>query len=1308
MSRTVLYPMVISVKLVPPGADGKPQSIAVPALPDASLGSGVATGPFNTSARLETGAHVHWALPDALTRAELLSDPAKSQGAVFAAVPDLWLVIRFNAGRSSANPAAKRTWKAWVVDSVAGAATPLAGWTQPTRDVSKVHTFAGMLPDGAPVNRSGKGFLQSTAKQDADPRLFNPYMAAYYPATRKRFGLWDDLQGVPLKGHISYLVIGWHSSDHFDPVTAATDPYRILNDWLARPAALSSGADLRPSVDLTSLSGSVHTGQPSPPAGPGAGVQPIVWKGQVQVRGVPALSADRLQNTRRMVARSGNVDRSRSLFQSQISQFTPGRTAPVTSLPALTREVSATIYHGAAVSVDLSATGLVPGAPITNDMLALYPDVQYSITNTASAAQDDKTLGATEKVVSQVKGQNSSTGGVMDMPAATHAATFQNVPGAARVFLRVDVAPPVTDTQSSTFSMTGANDLSGMHASGYWPDFANGSGPSVKKNYGRPDSVWKTYAGTSFTTATTDQKTLFRNDVMAAFQAAQAALKQANRNADPNLIYVYDARKNARSLHLGETTKGTGSDTGAWWVDVNVPGDLDALLRTTRGARVSMPSATYLHEIPGPRWYKPWAPQLVVSKLKRSYKFGFDGRYSPDGTVAVRRSGETLSSIRVGDSAKVSGSQLLDNEAGLNVAGLPPDTIALAREALLMDAESAGIMGGNKPGDADRFAAAITKRIADNASAANNPAQADTSTNQPAEFTGTQPSPLAVSPWSDPTDPLFADIRYSIDAGFYTFTLVESDVEKRVTATNGPGMRTMIADRSQLTLTVPATLKSVTAQMGTSAGQGGTGSGGNIAHALDTLDVMSASLQQLDLEFAPQHRLRQGQLKLEQLSVVDMFGQRREYSAPSASNPQDQSTPITTILTPRYPFWARYGMRLQSAQDNNVEATPQAGPICGMLVPDFVEHTLEVFNANGDALGQLVTDAPFSAAIGKVAPTNLAVKYVPHPWVKSAPNNPYLAIDHPVMRNMVQSIALQSYSVPADAKWAETGLSAMLRVIDTVRTTFDPASKPNSHRVDLIGTPILVMVARLGFTATETQHDESIGEGTAEPISSPPYLPWLQVRVGDAIRPDDGVLGIFVPDFGLTGEGLAGARFAPVSKEAAQNALLPATNVHLSGKSNTQQVEHPFVTGSPTHVVNAVSSTESVVTITGPQPVDVILLADPGLSIYATCGVLPRKKIDVPREFTDAVLGKLSPSFYAGPVLAVREEGGETPLVPPPEVTGYVPSFFHREPDTQTNAGSGATTWTPSPMRAMPPLGELPVSRVQLTEGWVQLTKASS
>jgi hypothetical protein len=120
------------------------------------------------TAGLPPGVHLHWALPDALTRAQV--DPL-AQTLRFPAVPDRWLVVRFADAPTFATGGLRpppRACKAFVVDAKnrksgplgAVAFTPVAEWL----------TVMGLLPGGVKTDQG-------------DPLPQDIHLeAAYYPA----------------------------------------------------------------------------------------------------------------------------------------------------------------------------------------------------------------------------------------------------------------------------------------------------------------------------------------------------------------------------------------------------------------------------------------------------------------------------------------------------------------------------------------------------------------------------------------------------------------------------------------------------------------------------------------------------------------------------------------------------------------------------------------------------------------------------------------------------------------------------------------------------------------------------------------------------------------------------------------------------------------------------------------------------------------------------------------------------------------------------------------------------------------------
>jgi hypothetical protein len=542
-------------------------------------------------------------------------------------------------------------------------------------------------------------------------------------------------------------------------------------------------------------------------------------------------------------------------------------------------------------------------------------------------------------------------------------------------------------------------------------------------------------------------------------------------------------------------------------------------------------------------------------------------------------------------------------------------------------------------------------------------------------------------PWSDPVDPLFIDTNYSHPSSPMSQWQLQVDHVELTPVSNQAtppvdAQTPSYDDRSLVKTTIAQVLGSamLTREMLDPQGQikprHKIGKNDLTEAIFQKMNVISAPLTAVDTQlFADDFRLRAGVLRLNRLDLVDIFGFARPWQAPdpSVDNP---NSPWLTPLPPRLPYWSRLHFRLMSADDPNVEASAIAPPALGILLPDFLEHALEVFDGTGTGIGQLTTDRPIRGQTGAVTQQ---VTFKVHPWLPQ-PANPFDAIANPKLRALIESIVAQSNAVPAgNAGWEETGLSAMLRVIDTIRGTLDPSAKTPDRKVSLIGEPIVVYGARLQFQGTAT---DTVAELAGEPplLSAPPQLPSIPVRIGDITRPDDGVLGCFI-----AGATPADGRFAPVTKEAAEKAIVNALAAGFPlGFATGMAAKHPFV-----------KDVESLFTLAPDQPLDVIILTDVRGGIYATCGALPRKKIQMPREFIDAAVKKLEPSFYTGPILASQLIDYERALLPPPEVPGYTAEFLHQKP--------GEQTFNSSEVPAAPPLSELPKQRVLLTEGWLRM-----
>ncbi|HYJ04235.1 MAG TPA: hypothetical protein VEX43_03825 [Chthoniobacterales bacterium] len=200
-----------------------------------NLFQSVAPQPFDAPGfLLRPGVHLHWALPDALTRGENGAD-----GPLFPAVPNRWLVVNTIAG----------TVRGWLVESD-------YLYPEPSNDPGGVLV---MRPEGAgvqgnpPYRRMGRAvsldgpylpepiaerFPRLTAIGDGDPAF-----AALYPRCHSVFGFFDNSASA-VQGS-RFDVIGWYEDVRTDPLYALYESLTAAPGAAPTPQALFEAIEKR-------------------------------------------------------------------------------------------------------------------------------------------------------------------------------------------------------------------------------------------------------------------------------------------------------------------------------------------------------------------------------------------------------------------------------------------------------------------------------------------------------------------------------------------------------------------------------------------------------------------------------------------------------------------------------------------------------------------------------------------------------------------------------------------------------------------------------------------------------------------------------------------------------------------------------------------------------------------------------------------------------------------------------------------------------------------------------------------------------
>jgi hypothetical protein len=179
------------------------------------IGEAIVSSPFqNHNVYLTAGIHLHWALPDALTRGT-----RTQQGTVFPAVPNRWLVTR--SRRIGTDPPVIES--EWVVESdylyPDGADNPAGSINIPVDPDPARSKYA-------PFRYLGRKLpLDAWPAADPHPEYLDrltavgygePTFAAFYPNCHSVFGFYDPQYANARADGLQYDVIGWYSRDDRD------------------------------------------------------------------------------------------------------------------------------------------------------------------------------------------------------------------------------------------------------------------------------------------------------------------------------------------------------------------------------------------------------------------------------------------------------------------------------------------------------------------------------------------------------------------------------------------------------------------------------------------------------------------------------------------------------------------------------------------------------------------------------------------------------------------------------------------------------------------------------------------------------------------------------------------------------------------------------------------------------------------------------------------------------------------------------------------------------------------------------------
>jgi hypothetical protein len=1243
-NKRILVPVDVQAYVVP--AQGGDVTVAVGATRDDPP-------PFDAGVVREPGVHLHWALPDALLRGEhdeatksLRMDP----------LPDRWVVVR------TLLPEGLKTAYAtgWVVESVHGVVVPLATYTG-TIDASAIAGSTTPALERERLDGQSRGTL---------------LWSATYEGARNRFALHDPLTDLPglktvaphgfHRGRAVYTVAGWWTDPTEDPL-AGTAGSTSLDRRLAELGWYITGdgdddldEDLDPRISKLATYAGLSSPEPSPP------VTTVTPYSETKVR-------------------YSNVAPSAKLPVEAVSQVLVGAGLP--------RYHS--MLHGSVLGVPIDGT--TSGSDDRPDRDTITGTLGLDVDDLAAAfaapgfGLDTAHRQTAERLCAAFTGNLLSrigtNDGLSDLEEREHADAFWGMPGKP-----VDAAKPdrlrTEDTTPLGPTQVGRKGRGAMNG---------GAAPAVLHTR----ATWKTGVVTMKAKADSHEDTRAirrqreREDAPPKRAGADAPASRDVVRAAPRVFRPAPVMVGLRGVKPSLRHHGDGlfDDHG---LRCRYPGEVKAVIDGT------VDGATIL-----PTLGNGAIPPEVLSVVREAVVYdGYSWRWLAATGARPGLGADAVTARVVGEMVRLYGTQGRYDGSGTAFVS-EVDRGTGPRAASTSD------WGAYRSQDLQ-----VHNQLA----------------SEMARFSlvaGTPPSPVAVTTWRQPWVPLFVEWQVRLDGSdqLTGWSLTGGDLEA-VDGSPAPSLTRTFTGRSTITTAVAKSLtaaidawlvdeqkRDATLPSTSQLDEQDEQALDRIADLLRPLDVVSTSLdgvreQLLGISYESGMVVRTrdsdgtakppapglpvplfgGTLTVEALRVVDAFGRTLDLPVDTLATTttlEVTGSPATIRLRPRVQNAARWLFRLVDpgyALDGDPAAAPEAfvdqlhaaisvSPVSGFLLPDHIDEALELFDRDGNPVGQVQHDSVTDAVTFEVAPG------------RPLPPDAGPLADVPAHAQHAALVAAGLVQADVDTRHADdpptsSSLSALLRAIDSTLWSVDTYGAIGSPTIaGLVGRPVAVVRATLRLDAPDDVDEVAITEVGGADARRTAFAALadqqVQFRLGELGRSDDGVLGFFVDD--------DYTHFHVVDRVVASGALSSGRHTGhlglLGDEPEPDPIEHPYL------------DLEDTLVIRPGQVMRLTLLMLPAGKVHLTSGVLPRKALELADDWVTPGLAKVVPSMRVGPL-----------LVDPAEIR--LPNVASLGSHQQFTRRTGPLTWKDDPILASTTNAYLPKMAHEVQEGWIRVAPA--
>jgi hypothetical protein len=1239
-NKRILVPIDVQALVVP--AQGGEPTVAVGAVKDDPA-------PFDPGSVRPAGVHLHWALPDALLRGE--NDEA-TKSLRMDPLPDRWVVVR------TLLPEGARTAYAsgWVVDAVHGVVVPLASYAG-TIDQALIDAATG--PVLSPLDGSSRGTL---------------LWSATYQGAENRFALHDPLTDLKSleqmapngfhRGRAVYTVAGWWTDAGQDPL-AGTTGTAALDRRLAQLGWYVTGDgedDLEDEQDPKLSQLATYAGLSSPAT-------------TTKVTTVTQYSESAVKYS--------SIEPKMKLPVENVSEVFVGLGLPNYH----------SMLHGSVLGVPIDGT--TSGTDDRPDPKAVTGSLGLDIDDIAAALAgpgfglDAAHRQTAERLSAAFTGDLLSrigtSDGLSDLEEREHSDGFWGMPGRPVVAakpdrLRTEDTSPLGPTQVGRKGRAALLD------------------PGVQSL--KATATWKTGVVTlksAKDSGTRQQKQSIRAQQDKEEQPTKTGGADAPASRDvvraaPRMFRPAPAMVGLRGIRPSLRHHGDGlfDDHG---LRCRYPGEVKAVIEGTVDGANILPTLGN-GAIP-PEVLRVVREAVVLDGYSWKWLAAAGKRADiSDDVIVTRVIGEMVRLYGTQSRYDSSGAAFVAEAAQFNAPQLAPsgDWSQYRSESIQVQGQVASEFA--------RFSLAA----------------------------GTPPSPVALTTWRQPWVPLFVEWQVRLEGSdqLTGWSLAGTDLEP---AAAGAGLSRTLIGRSPITTGVAKALtaaidqwlaeermRDATVPSSSQLDATDQDALNRLSDLLRPLDVVSGSLdgvreQLLGIPYTgliirtkaadgtakpPATELPVplfgGTLTVEKLRVVDAFGRLLDLPADAlvtTTTLEVQGKPSTIRLRPRIQNAARWLLRLvdpgysiaddpafaPEAYVDQLRAALAVSPVSGFLLPDHIDEALEVFDRDGNPIGQVMHDSVTDAVTWETAPG----RPLPPDAGPLADVPPHAQHASLLVAGLIQSDIDTRHS---DAPPAKSSLTALLRAIDSTLWSVDTYAAIGSPTIaGLVGRPIAVVRATLRLDAPDDVDEVDVTEAGGPDARRAAFetLAGQQFpfRIGELGRSDDGVLGFFVDD--------DYTRFRVVDKVVASAALASGRHTGhlglLGAVPDPDPIEHPYL------------DLKDTVLIRPGQTIRLTVLMLPAGKIHLTSGILPRKALELADEWVTPGLMKVVPSMRVGPL-----------LVDPAEIR--LPNVASLGTNQQFTRRTGPLTWKDDPILASTTNAYLPKMAHEAQEGWIRVAPA--